>query len=158
MSVENLLPALHTFTLRNPNNKQDFLINLKEMDGQCLEVKFDLSGLDKLVNPITGKRVPFYLYLFLFHQKGGKEVEILSSASFYCDENKLEIGNLGMETPLKLPEDIESLIGDFTNNFFSIELLYSPKELEDGSDLNLLLNNPESRLFKSKVAIISEEY
>lgn len=159
MSVRNLLPALHRFSIRVPNSKDDFpLINLKEMDVKSIEVDFHLSGLDKLIDPISGERLPFYIYLFFFHHKGGNEAEILSSADFYCDENKLEIGNFSIITPLKLPDDIESLVDDFTYNFFSIELLHSPKEIEDGSDLNFLLNIPDNRLFQSKVAIVSVDF
>lgn len=156
MSSLNMMPAIQRITIRSNNEHENSSSIRLEEDGPTeITVGFTLNGLRKLIYPITEEKSTFYIYILLTYNDGGRDFEILSSSEFHFKENHLEHDHLQIFTHLAIPYRRDYIeYEDFVENYYSLYIIYSEKEAEDGSDINFMLNNPGFIMFQTKLNII----
>ncbi|AUJ25149.1 hypothetical protein [Virgibacillus dokdonensis] len=129
------------------------ILVLKKEENNRIHLNFSLTGMNNLRSPINSKLQPFYLYILLTYQHGGKETEVISSSQIRCDQKILENESLDFKSTLPIPLSKVYTEFDFILNFYSVKIAYFEREAEDGSDLNFLLNDPYCSLFSTKLNI-----
>ena len=156
MTSMDLFPAIHSVSIRSSKEDGDNNVIKFEKEGDTeIILNFSLTGMNKIIIPITNIRPTFYLYIYLAYQNGGKDFEIISSADIYCDEDLINYENLNFETVLDIPAN-KIYSEDFILNFYYLNIAYSERAVEDGSDINTLLHRQDNSLFRTKLNITSE--
>jgi hypothetical protein len=157
MTSMNILPGVHHISITSSKEKEKSPIIQFESKGDTeIAIAFTLTGLKKLINPVTLNKMPFYIYIFLVYQNGGKNFEVISSTQFHCNKNHLNHDSLYFHTTLDIPKDKCFPDLDFVWNYYSIEIVYSETEAQDASDINYMFNNPGNSLFRAKLNISNE--
>ena len=118
-----------------------------------INLDFTLFGLNRLVGPIENDKRFFYVYIFLVYYEGGRNFEIISSAQIYCDESILENDSVQFSTNLTIPDTNIYPDADFILNYYSLEIAYSERAAEDGSDINGMLKHSSTSLFSTKLDV-----
>jgi hypothetical protein len=149
----NLMPGVHHVSIWNQGQEKDKnpIIKINKHKNTKINVTFVLTGLNSLRDHITQERRPFYIYLFLVFNNGGKDFEILSNSDIYCNEKILAYDNVKFNATLEIPPISGFKDVDFLNNYFTFDIVYSEFEAQDGSDINLMINNHSNKLFSSKI-------
>jgi len=151
MASMNLMPGIHNVKIHTDNSENNYEVSLCKKKDNELHVSFSLTGLNKLKEPINKKLTPFYLYVLLSYHDGGKDINIISSADVYCDEQMLRQHNIHFKTTVDIPVDFVFDDEDFIWNYYCLDIVYSPISAEDGSDLYRLLRS--DKLFSTKLSI-----
>lgn len=154
MSSINFHPAIQNVSIQISEKPYPWEANANH-DVE-IKLEFSLFGINKRILPISNTIPPFYIYIFLVYQNGGKDFEIISSVDFYCDEKLVEKDHLQFSARLILPFDKNFSEEDFVTNYYYINIAYSESSLEDGSDLNTLVGAFNHSLFHTKLNIGGE--
>lgn len=154
MTSMNLMPGIHNVSISSSEeNTDDSIIKLEKKRQTIINLSFTLTGMNRLINPITSDVSTFYLYVLLTYQNGGKDFEVISSAQIYCDEDALKQNSISLSAKLSIPEDKVFPNEDFIWNYYSIDIIHFEREAEDGSDINRMLLS--DKLFSTKLNIIN---
>lgn len=143
MSSVNFLPGI-----------QRVDVHLK--DKNKVKINFTVTGVNRLYDDFYPKK-SFYLYILLTYQVGGKETIVLSSSYIHIDETLLNKEALNFTTTLEITNTEVERNEDFLSNYYSIEIIYSDFEAQDGADINTIFYENE-RLFRTKLNVKGETY
>lgn len=153
MTINSFLPGINHISITSGNtNESNTKIKLKQNEVTFINLSFTLTGLNKLIDPFNQKR-PFYIYIFLAYQDGGRNFEIISSSQYYCDEESLQNEEVKFVTTLEIPRDWSNSFEDFIAHFYNLNIVYSEDEAQDGSDINSLYFHPANSLLHTKLNI-----
>lgn len=145
MTSVNLMPGIQRFSIEQ--NKQ----NEKQV-----KISFTVTGMNRLYDHWYPKK-PFYLYVFLTYQNGGKETVVLSSSFIHFDETMLNKSTLNFTTTLEITNTDNERNENFLDNYYSAEIIYSDFEAQDGSDINYIFNHGE-RIISTKLNFEGEKH
>lgn len=149
----SLMPGIHNVSISSEKEKDISPIIRLEKDGETIiNIEFTLTGMNRLINPITKDVSTFYIYIFLTYQNGGKDFEVISSSQIHCDETIVKENNIRFSAKLDVPKSKNFQNEDFVWNYYSIDIIHFDYEAEDGSDLNRILMS--EKLFSTKLNII----
>lgn len=159
MTSFNYLPGITDIKIYNYEFPDENLVMFYPGGRTEISVEFTLTGLNMLRDYLSDEMREFYINVFLLKQIGGKETEIISHYSFHCDESFKYKEYATFISSLNFRTDENENTGDFINEFYFIEIIYSEKEAENGSDIYSILNNDENRILRTKLMFTNgEEY
>lgn len=144
MSTLNFNPAV---------NKVENICYLDTSQNQYIvHLQFELNGIHKLIEMMTHNIVDkyFHIYVFVIYYQGNGDFEIVTSAQHRT--RLIDIDDKPtFETAFLLPEEHPYGNENFVDNYYTIEMHYSERSAEDGSDINMMLGNSKSNLFSTKL-------
>mgnify|MGYP001241801008 CR=1 FL=1 len=143
MSSVNFLPGIQHVDIYLKNKNQ-------------VKINFAITGINRLYNDFYPQK-PFYLYIILTYQDGGRETIVLSSSYIHLNETMLNKETLNFTTTLEITNTEIEKNEDFLLNYYSVEIIYSDFEAQDGADINTIFYKNE-RLFRTKLNVKGEPY
>lgn len=156
MTVDNYMPAINNVVINTPGEEDSPVIKLKQNDVTEIELTFTLTGLNRITEPIFNSKRPFYIYIFLIFHEGGIGYNVVSSSSFYCDDNSLNHESLKFYTKLDITTNDNIELENFISCYYELRICHTEFEPQDGSDINMLVGHPAYSLFSTKLNIQTE--
>jgi len=151
MTSTNYLPGITDFRVYNYEYPDETLIMFSPGGRTEVVVEFKLTGLNMLIDYITNEMRDFYINVFLLKQIGGRETNVISHNSFYCDDRFGNDSYASFMSSLSFMTEEDENTGDFHSEFYYIEIIYSENEAEDGADINSILNDDDNRILRTKL-------
>lgn len=125
-----------------------------------LVMKFTLSGMKYLKNPISNAYAPFYLNIVSYTQRGQRDIVTHGLVTEFFDEERLirnqETLEVYLNTFYNSPE-MDGYSYDFISNIYFVEIFLTSYEIKNTQDLERELfdhSNP-NRLYRTKVPYVN---
>lgn len=159
MSNFDIHPSINYITIQNDDPSIDYEkaeIDLYKNKENVILFNFGISGLTKLNFPITGNVLPFYLFIAITFQNGGKEYEIISLSDIFVNDEMISQENIKFRGQLTIPGS-KVYENDFVNTVYYLTVAHTYKEVTSEMELNSLLSPSGNTLFRTKLNIDIKE-